>query len=541
MQNLRSKSADGFIRRLRSYVLQRFEPLWAFAARVPFLAKIVNRMIINTAVNTTRSRPHVYSTVSPYTSWLSLTDKTYFARHLPARDPQPQLPDREKVLALFQRPENGERQCPKSTLLFPAFAQYLTDGFLRTEMSQRSRTTSNHEIDLSPLYGRTRAQTDVLRTKSEDPLLRGRLKVQQILGEDYPPFLFEEDGSTYKREFTDANRALILDPPLGLKSDVDGAARQIFAVGGDRVNATPFVSMMNTLFLREHNRIAENLVSRNQDWDDERIFQTARAILIVVFIKVVIEDYINHISSVYFRLKADPSVAWPAKWNRPNWMTVEFALLYRWHSMIPDQVAWANGDVASAKMFLDNSYLTNVGLLKALSLTSEQRACALGLFNTPAFLAEVEKRAIDQGRDSKVASYNDYRKAMGLRPADDWSQLTGDPARRRALTAVYGSPEQLEFYVGLFAEDVNANTPMPLLIGIMVALDAFSQALTNPLLSEHVFNAGTFTEWGMAEIEKPQSVQEIVRRQAGRQALDEASVAKIRMTRPDWERTFDRF
>ncbi|HEV7321353.1 MAG TPA: peroxidase family protein [Ensifer sp.] len=449
------------------------------------------------------------------------------------------MPDPEKVLALFQRSENGERQCPKSTLLFPAFAQYLTDGFLRTDMATRTRTTSNHEIDLSPLYGRTPAQTDVLRTKNEDPQLRGRLKVQQILGEDYPPFLFEEDGITLKREFTDQNGAPILDAPLGLKDG--GYARQIFAVGGDRVNATPFVAMLNTLFLREHNRIAENVVSRNKDWDDERVFQTARAILIVIFIKVVIEDYINHISSVYFRLKADPSVAWKAKWNRPNWMTVEFALLYRWHSMIPDQVAWAEGNIASAKMFLDNRYLTNIGLMKALYLTSAQNACALGLFNTPAFLADVERRAITQGRDNKVASYNDYRKAMGLRPADDWSQLTGDPARRQALTALYGTPEQLEFYVGLFAEDVNANTPMPLLIGVMVALDAFSQALTNPLLSEHVFNAVTFTDWGLSEIEKPQSVQEIARRQAGGQALDEAALARIRMTRADWERTFDRF
>jgi hypothetical protein len=42
-----------------------------------------------------------------------------------------------------------------------------------------------------------------------------------------------------------------------------------------------------------------------------------------------------------------------------------------------------------------------------------------------------------------------------------------------------------------------ADSPLPGLLLRMVAADAFSQALTNPLLSEHVFNADTFTPWGL--------------------------------------------
>ncbi|MBY5721778.1 heme peroxidase [Rhizobium leguminosarum] len=539
--NHRDKSADGFIRRLRSFVVQRFEPLWRLVERIPPLAKAVNRILINTAVETTRNRPHAYSTVSDYASWQSLTDKTYFARHLPVGQQAPDLPTPDQVIALFRRPANGERRCLKSTLLFPVFAQYLTDGFLRTEMSDRRRTTSNHEIDMSPLYGRTREQTDVLRTRNEDPSLRGRLKVQTINGEHYPPFLFEPDGKTYKPEFVDSAGKLILDPPLGLKPETDGFQQQIFAVGGDRVNATPMVSMLNTLFLREHNRIAENLVVANKDWDDERVFQTARAILVVIYIKVVIEEYINHISSAYFSLRADPSVVWNANWNRPNWMTLEFALLYRWHSMIPEEIDWDTGKVPASAMLLNNTYLTNVGVSKALGLTSGQHACSLGIYNTPSFLEEVERRAIEQGRNNQMASYNSYREAMGLGRVTNFSQMTSDPARKQALQKLYGSPDRLDFYVGLFAEDVNANTPMPLLIGTMVALDAFSQALTNPLLSQHVFNAGTFTEWGMAEINKSQSIREIVSRQFDPQAPDVSPVKDIHMTRTDWKRTFDRF
>jgi prostaglandin-endoperoxide synthase 2 len=92
----------------------------------------------------------------------------------------------------------------------------------------------------------------------------------------------------------------------------------------------------------------------------------------------------------------------------------------------------------------------------------------------------------------------------------------------------------------LFAEDLNPNTPMPNLMGAMVALDAFSQALTNPLLSEHVFNAATFTDWGLAEIEATTSVFDLLVRNLpkGSPTLDRRNYA---MTRADWKREYAPF
>ena len=53
-------------------------------------------------------------------------------------------------------------------------------------------------------------------------------------------------------------------------------------------------------------------------WDDDRVFETARNINIVQLIRVVVEEYINHISPYWLQLLASPVPAYRAAWNRPE-------------------------------------------------------------------------------------------------------------------------------------------------------------------------------------------------------------------------------
>src|SRR5262245_6208978 len=136
------------------FVLRNFAGVWRVLLRPKLLKYFAEWIVVNFAIGD-HTRPHPWSTVSAYTSWRSLTDRTYFARHLQARDVQDiaALPPTANVLNLFRRTGKA-RECPKSTMLFPAFAQYVTDSFLRTDVNQRNKTTSTHELDLSALYGR---------------------------------------------------------------------------------------------------------------------------------------------------------------------------------------------------------------------------------------------------------------------------------------------------------------------------------------------------------------------------------------------------
>ncbi|WFU49145.1 peroxidase family protein [Sinorhizobium terangae] len=512
------------------------EPLIAWlASKWPAFGSLVNRIMIDRIVRTTRSRPHPWSTKADYICWSGLTDRTYSARHLPAQTGSDD-PPLDIAKSLFSRSGAEQRQCPKSTALFPAFAQYLTDGFIRTmvlnddDLTDRKRTTTNHEIDLCPLYGRNEKQTLALRLRSEAFGQRGRLKCQLIGGEEYPPYLHDAAGTPCP-EFND------LDVPLGIDKVPEEARRALFAVGGDRANATVAVSMINTLFLREHNRLAGQIERANPDWDDTRVFEVARNVVIVVFIKIVVEEYINHISPSRVRFLADPAVAWRARWNKPNWITAEFSLLYRWHSLVPDKIQWGEDLRPTAALQFANDLLTEIGLAEAFVRMSAQPAAELGMGNTAEFLQSVEEKAIQQARDNKLARYSIYRTAFGIKPAKDWTDVSSSRDTIARLKAAYPlGVGSLEFYTGIFAEDRVSNSPLPPLILRMVAIDAFSQALTNPLLSEPIWGdrvtrLSAFTKEGLAAIEATGSLRDVLVRNGA-----DPGDRHVGMTRLSWRR-----
>jgi prostaglandin-endoperoxide synthase 2 len=92
--------------------------------------------------------------------------------------------------------------------------------------------------------------------------------------------------------------------------------------------------------------------------------------------------------------------------------------------------------------------------------------------------------------------YNDYRAYVSLPKKKGFSEVSSNPKVVDFLKSNDALVDDIDFYIGIFAEDRQKNSPLPELILRFVAIDAFSQALSNPLFSKHVFNESTFSAVG---------------------------------------------
>lgn len=128
---------------------------------------------------------------------------------------------------------------------------------------------------------------------------------------------------------------------------------------------------------------------------------------------------------------------------------------------------------------------------------------------------------MEQGRNCQLDTYNAYRDLVKLGKRKNFSQVSKNPDVVKFLRSAYKSVDDVEFYVGLFAEDVDNNQILPELLLRMVAIDAFSLALTNPLLSEHVWNRKEiFTDEGLRIINATNSLRQLLERNV-KNPLDE--------------------
>ena len=117
-------------------------------------------------------------------------------------------------------------------------------------------------LDGSIIYGIV--ETDLI------PLMenRGRFRVQSrgIL----PPDMTKEPSDCL--DFTDERRC--------------------FLAGDNRVNQNPGLQLIQTVLVREHNRIAGILGSLNPQWNDRTVFEEARRILIAEIQHITYSEYL---------------------------------------------------------------------------------------------------------------------------------------------------------------------------------------------------------------------------------------------------------
>ncbi|NXD62117.1 PGH1 synthase, partial [Eolophus roseicapillus] len=478
------------------FILTHFKWLWDIINST-CIRDTLMRLVLTVRANLIPSPP-TFNSDYGYISWEAYANVSYYTRILPPVPddcPMPmgtkgkqQLPDPQLLAERFLLRRKFEADPQGTNLMFAFFAQHFTHQFFKTsgKMGRGFTKALGHGVDLGHLYGDNLQRQHQLRLFKD-----GKLKFQVVDGEVYPPMV------------TDAPVHMVYPPAIPKEKQL--------AIGQEVFGLLPGLCMYATLWLREHNRVCDILKREHPTWSDEQLFQTARLILIGETIKIIIEDYVQHLSGYYLSLKFDPELLFGTQFQYRNRIAVEFNQLYHWHGLMPDSFI-IQGEEYSYEQFLYNtSMLMDYGVEALVESFSKQTAGRIGGGQTiHANVLKVAVGVIKESRQLRLQPFNEYRKRFGMKPYKSFQELTGEEEKAAELQELYGDIDALEFYPGLLLEKPQPNGIFGESMVEIGAPFSLKGLLGNPICSPEYWKPSTFGGATGFEIVKTASLKKLV-------------------------------
>ncbi|XP_030363390.1 prostaglandin G/H synthase 1 isoform X2 [Strigops habroptila] len=478
------------------FILTHFKWFWDIINSTSIRDTLM-RLVLIVRANLIPSPP-TFNSDYGYISWEAYANVSYYTRILPPVPedcPMPmgtkgkqQLPDPQLLAERFLLRRRFEADPQGTNLMFAFFAQHFTHQFFKTsgKMGRGFTKALGHGVDLGHLYGDNLQRQHQLRLFKD-----GKLKFQVVDGEVYPPTV------------TDAPVHMVYPPAVPKEKQL--------AIGQEVFGLLPGLCMYATLWLREHNRVCDILKREHPTWSDEQLFQTARLILIGETIKIIIEDYVQHLSGYYLSLKFDPELLFGTQFQYRNRIAVEFNQLYHWHGLMPDSFV-IQGEEYSYEQFLYNtSMLLDYGVEALVESFSKQIAGRIGGGQTiNANVLKVAVGVIKESRQLRLQPFNEYRKRFGMKPYKSFQELTGEEEKAAELEELYGDIDALEFYPGLLLEKPQPNGIFGESMVEIGAPFSLKGLLGNPICSPEYWKPSTFGGATGFEIVKTASLKKLV-------------------------------
>lgn len=151
------------------------------------------------------------------------------------------------------------------------------------------------------------------------------------------------------------------------------------ALGHPFFSVLPGLFVMSTIWLREHNRICDILTVEHPQWDDDRLYHTAKLIILGQNLKIAIEEYVQHLSQYKVKLKYDPELLRDQHFQYSNRIHIEFAHLYHWHPLMPDTLTLNNNTYSMKQLSFKTQPVLEHGFAKFVDAMMTQPAGAVSL------------------------------------------------------------------------------------------------------------------------------------------------------------------
>ncbi len=300
-------------------------------------------------------------------------------------------------------------------------------------------------LDGSAVYGADETRADWLRTHSG-----GQLKM-----------------------FADVTNGMMMPYNDGSIPNAGGNDVTLFVGGDVRANETSSLSCMHTLWVREHNRLADEIAAANPTWTDEEIYQRARKIVGALLQKITYDEFLP---ALLGEGALAPYSGYDDSVNAS--IATEFSTAaYRvGHTMLSPIVLRLDefGDpIGSGNLSLRDSFFDPDKIMLEGGMEPIFRGLAAGqmqkvdgfvnddvrifLFNeigsTPPAMDLVALN-IQRGRDHGLPDYNSIRVAYGLAPVVNYSDITSDATLQAAIASVYPDINDMDAWIPMIAEDL---------------------------------------------------------------------------------------
>lgn len=244
---------------------------------------------------------------------------------------------------------------------------------------------------------------------------------------------------------------------------------RLFLAGDIRANENAALTSMHTLWVREHNRVADQISADDPTLSDEQIYQRARTIVIAQIQAITFNEFLPAILGTDaigeyggYRSDVDPSIA-----NEFSTAAYRFG-----HTMLTGQLlrldadgeAIEGGHLALREAFFAPHEVAEHGIDSLLRGTASKAANEIDplviddvrnfLFGPPgAGGFDLPSLNIQRGRDHGLADYNTVRVSLGLTAVEDFADITSDEALQQKLEQVYGSVDNIDLWIGGLAEE----------------------------------------------------------------------------------------
>ncbi|KAF2020693.1 heme peroxidase [Aaosphaeria arxii CBS 175.79] len=399
---------------------------------------------------------------------------SFYARSVTPRHLPTALPDPNVLFDTLLARRGPPKPHPSgiSGLLF-ALATIIIHDLFRTDDKDPNIVAVSSYLDLSPLYGTNEETQSLVRTFVGGKLKADAFSEVRMLGQ--PP-----ECSALLISFNRFHNFMVEELSI-----INEGGK--FSMPSDTVlPGTP-----------EYERLMKKR--------DNDLFQTARLVTCSLYMHIIVNDYFRTIINIHrtdSKWSLNPSKDYEEIFGHDgiekgigNQVSVEFNLIYRWHSAISAKnEKWLNGffsqlfpgkkpkDLTQAEFKAGmgawarqlpkdpgqrtfgglqrnaDGHFQDADLVRLLTNATEDIAAAFGPCHVPVALKAVEILSIHQSRGWGVATLNELRMQFGMIPHKRFLDINSDPAIASALQSLYGDVDNVELYPGVVVEE--AKVPM---------------------------------------------------------------------------------